>query len=414
MSEEPRRTASTSPRAERVVSALTQPFVRFVELESSSSLLLLVATLGALGLANSPWAAAYDHLLHLPVAGSIGVFRLELSLHHFVNDVLMSVFFFLVGMEIKRELVRGELSSTGRAMLPVAGALGGMVAPAALYAALHADGAALRGWGIPMATDIAFAMAALSIFGRRVAAPLQVFLLALAIVDDIGAVLVIAVFYTEQLALPWLGAALLGLGAMHFLKRGGVASYGVYFVLGALVWYATYRSGVHATIAGVAIGLLTPAWPLRGHERSPIDDLEHRLHAWVANVIMPIFAFCNAGVTVDASVVGDPLAMRVALAVALGLVVGKPIGVTAFGWLAVRMGVAELPRGISWAQVAAVGALAGIGFTVALFVASLAFGESVLNAGAKLGVLGGSVLATLIGIVLLVRSLPSGIDQESS
>jgi NhaA family Na+:H+ antiporter len=387
---------------------LSAAFARFVALESASTILLLLATVVALALANSPLHDAYEHLLHLPLSLGIGSFELELSLQHFVNDVLMAIFFFVVGMEIKRELVLGELSSPSRAALPVFGALGGMLVPAAIYAALHMGGPAAGGWGIPMATDIAFAVAALGVFGSRVSPGLKIFLLALAIVDDIGAVLVIAVFYAKELAPMWGGVALLGLAASVLLGRAGVRSYGVYVLVGVLVWYATFRFGVHATIAGVTLGLLTPARPDPGHDHAPVDDLMHRLHPWVAFAIMPIFALCNAGVRLDATSLGDPLAQRVALGVALGLLIGKPVGVTLLAWLAVRSGVAQLPRGATWAQVTGVGLLAGIGFTMALFIAALAFeGSPVLVAGAKIGILVASILATGLGLALLGRVLPA-------
>jgi NhaA family Na+:H+ antiporter len=380
-------------------------FERFAALESASTLLLLAATFGALALANSPLHDAYEHALHLPLRLGVGAFELELSLAHFVNDALMAVFFFVVGLEIKRELVVGELSSPVRAALPVFGALGGMIAPAAIYAALHWNGPALHGWGIPMATDIAFAVAALRVFGSRVPPALVIFLLALAIADDIGAVAVIAIFYTDDLSLAWLFTAAAGLALCKLLERSGIRSYGVYALVGLFVWYATYRSGVHATIAGVALGLLTPARPDEDEKHAPVEVLEHALQKWVGFAILPIFALANAGVTLDASSLGDPLAQHVAAGVALGLLVGKPLGITAFAWLAVRAGWAELPRGVGWAEIAGTGVLAGIGFTVALFIAALAFGEGALQAGAKIGVLGASAIATGLGIGILSRTL---------
>jgi Na+:H+ antiporter, NhaA family len=367
--------------------------------DARGPLLLLAATIAALALANSPLAGAYEHALHWLLPGG-------LSLQHFVNDALMAVFFFVVGLEIKRELVIGELSSPSRAAFPAFAALGGMLVPAGLYAALHAGGPGLRGWGIPMATDIAFAVAALGVFGTRATPALRVFLLALAIVDDIGAVLVIALFYSSHVALVWLGAALGGLALCAALGRAGVRSYGVYTVVGAAIWYATFRSGVHAAIAGVALGLLTPARPLAGQTQSPIDEIEHRLHGWVAVAILPLFALCNAGVTLDPAHLGDPLAQRVAAGVALGLLVGKPIGITLLAWLAVRLRVAELPRGTSWGEIVGVGFLAGIGFTVALFIAALAFDEGPLVAGAKVGILAASAVATLLGVAVLSKRLP--------
>jgi NhaA family Na+:H+ antiporter len=435
----------------RLISRLTGPFERFLELEASSTILLLAATVIALAWANSPWAASYEHLLHVPLAARIGSWELELSLHHFVNDALMGLFFFVVGLEIKRELAIGELSSLRRALLPVVAAVGGMVVPAGIYASFHWGGDALRGWGIPMATDIAFAVAALSVFAARVPSGLKVFLLALAIADDIGAVTVIALFYTEDLSVPWLGAAAAGLAFTWGLNVAGVRAYSVYFLVGGLVWLATYFSGVHATIAAVALGFLTPARPLDplaarrdyvqsglrvlerfgdllegdadhgGHTRhvlarrvsraaratlSPLDELTNLLHPWVAFFIMPVFALANAGVRIDASTLAEPVPLRVALGVALGLVVGKPIGITLFAWAAVKAGWCELPRGVTWPQVVGAGLLAGIGFTVALFVASLAFTTPAWVAGSKVGILAGSLLAAVLGLGLLARTLP--------
>jgi NhaA family Na+:H+ antiporter len=394
---------SARPRAAQRLSAA---FRRFFALEAASTILLLVATVAALALANSPLRDAYEHALHLPLALRAGSFVFELSLGHFVNDALMAVFFFVVGMEIKRELVLGELSSPRRAALPVFGALGGMVAPAGIYASIHWGGPALHGWGIPMATDIAFAVAALGTFGARVPPGLKIFLLALAIADDIGAVAVIALFYTAELAPLGLVVACAGLVACVLLARVGVRSYGVYLLVGALVWYATLQSGVHATIGGVLLGLLTPARPDEGAEHAPVDELVHRLHPWVAFGVMPVFALCNAGVAFDAASLGDLEAQRVALGVALGLLLGKPVGITCFAWLAVRLGVAELPRGVGWFQIVGAGLLAGIGFTVALFIAALAFSEPNLVSGAKVGILAASLLATIGGAALLARALP--------
>jgi NhaA family Na+:H+ antiporter len=394
-----------SPRP-RAAQRLSEAFSRFFALEASSTILLLIATVAALVLANSPLRDAYEHFLHLPLSLRVGSFVFELSLGHFVNDALMAVFFFVVGMEIKRELVLGELSSPRRAALPVFGALGGMIAPAGIYATLHWGGPAIHGWGIPMATDIAFAVAALGIFGARVPSGLKIFLLALAIADDIGAVAVIAMFYTADLAPLGLVVAFGGLAICVLLARLGVRSYSPYLLVGGVVWYATLQSGVHATIGGVLLGLLTPARPAEGQEHAPVDDLVHRLHPWVAYAIMPIFALCNAGVALDAASLGDPEAQRVALGVALGLLIGKPVGITLFAWLAVRLGVAELPRGVGWFQIVGAGLLAGIGFTVALFIAALAFSEPQLVSGAKVGILAASLLATLGGAALLAKALP--------
>jgi NhaA family Na+:H+ antiporter len=433
---------------------LARPLRRFLAIEAASSALLLAATLAALAVANSPWREGWAHFWHQRIAIEIGGFELALSLGHWVNDALMAIFFFVVGLEIKRELTVGELASRERAMLPVFGALGGMVAPALIYLMLQPGGAAAAGWGIPMATDIAFAVAALAILGPRVSPGLKIFLLALAIVDDLGAVTVIAVFYTDEIRLPALLAALLGLGLVYAMRRAGVRAYSPYFVLGAAVWLATLGSGVHATVAGVMLGLLTPVHALgeretlmtrlrenveeafdriggNGHEQrpepvlqrvrdlsleaqSPVEYLTHRLHPWVAFVVMPVFALANAGVALDATTLGDPAGLRVALAVALGLLIGKPLGIALFALVAVRLGLAALPAGVGAGALFGAGLLGGIGFTMALFITALAFGEGLLASAAKVGVLLASVIACLAGLALLSRVLPRPPASRSS
>jgi NhaA family Na+:H+ antiporter len=434
------------PLAERIA----RPFVQFMELEIGSALVLLAMTVLALAWANSPFAHTYEHLLHEKVGFVFGEHALKLSVHHWINDGLMAIFFFLVGMEIKREMVMGDLSTRARAMLPVMAALGGMVVPAGIYAAFHAGGPASHGWGIPMATDIAFAVAAMSVLGSRVPSPLKVFLLALAIADDLGAVLVIAVFYTESIHLGALGMAGLTLALVVAMNYAGVRAFLAYWIVGAVVWFFTHESGVHATIAGVALGLITPAWPdphrkhnlidrareslehLReyvtrdrddhgGHRRhhavvqlqdatraslSPLDYLTNRLERAVLFVVMPLFALANAGVHLEASTLADPLAMRVAVAVALGLLVGKPVGITLFAWLSVRIGLATMPKGVNLLALFATGMLAGIGFTVALFISALAFKDPVVTAGSKVGILVGSTVACVVGLAALNRALP--------
>ena len=399
---------STDARPATLADRLAVPFQRFLAIEAASTILLLAATIAALAWANSPWAASYAALWHTKLAVSLGPATLALSLEHWVNDGLMVLFFFLVGMEIKHELVDGELSTRERAMLPVFGALGGMVAPAALYAALHAGGPALSGWGVPMATDIAFAVAALAVFGSRVPPGLKVFLLALAIVDDLGAVAVIAIFYSEGLALAALGAAGAGLALVVGLRAAGVRATGVYWIVGAGVWLATLHSGVHATVAGVLLGFLTPAHAQdpAADARPPLEQLTAALHPWSAFVVMPVFALANAGVALDPAALADPLARRVAQGVALGLFVGKPLGVLLSSWLAVRLGLAALPTGVGFSHLLGAGLLAGIGFTMALFLTALAFEDPALAAASKLGVMGASVLAAACGIALLARVLP--------
>ena len=399
-------------RTSMLADRLAAPFVRFLAIEAASTILLLFAALAALVWANFPWSESYQHFWHTPLGIAFGRHELSLSLEQWVNDGLMALFFVLVGMEIKHELVHGELSSRERAMLPLCGALGGMLVPAAIYASLHAGGPALAGWGVPMATDIAFAVGALTVFGRRVPPGLKVFLLALAIVDDLGAVSVIALFYTHDVslgALAWAGGGiLLVLG----LQRAGVRSYPVYWIAGIAIWLATLESGIHATVAGVLLGLLTPTRvvePASGAEFSPIEQLTRALHPWSAFVVLPIFALASAGVVIDAAALRDPLASRVTLAVALGLLVGKPLGITLFSWLAVKSGLAVLPPGVGWGAIFGAGILGGVGFTMALFITTLAFEAPGLAAASKLGVIGASVVAAGLGMGCLARVLPRGV-----
>lgn len=456
--EAPAMTDVPVPPPPKLAQRIARPFVRFMELETGSAALLLLMTVIALFWANSPFAHSYEHLLHEPVAFAFGDHAISLSVHHWINDGLMAIFFFLVGMEIKREMVMGDLSTRTRAMLPVLAAVGGMVFPAGIYAAFLWGTPAIRGWGIPMATDIAFAVAAMSVLGSRVPSSLKVFLLALAIADDLGAVLVIAIFYTETIHLGALAWAVAFLGGIVAMNKAGVRSFPAYWVAGAIVWFFTHESGVHATIAGVALGLITPAWPdperqrsivdrgrdaldhLRewvtrdhedpgGHKRhhavvtlqdasrdslSPLDYLANRLERPVLFVIMPLFALANAGVALQTETLANPVARQVAIAVALGLMLGKPVGVTLFSWGAVRVGLAEMPRGVSLGAIFATGMLAGIGFTVALFIAALSFDDAATTAGAKVGILIGSLLACVIGLVALGRALPAGGASDSA
>jgi len=394
--------------------------------------------------ANSPWAQSYDALWNTPVVIGLGGLGLAKPLVLWVNDGLMAVFFFVVGLEIKREVLVGELRAPRRAVLPAAAALGGMIVPATIYLALNLDGPGSHGWGIPMATDIAFAIGALALLGSRVPIGLKVFLTALAIVDDLGAVLVIALFYTANLDLTVLGIGLAIFGVMALLAVLRVRWVGLYMLLGVGLWVALLQSGVHATVAGVLAALTIPstaridAGRFRGrvrelldrfevldidpgahrllpeqqevvyglatlveHVESPLHRLEHALHPWVTFAIMPIFALANAGVSIDASLAEVAL-HPVTLGVVLGLVVGKLVGVLGFAWLAAATGVAELPAGATWRQMTGVAMLAGIGFTMSLFIASLAFGDSPLLDNAKVGILGASALAGLLGSLLLV------------
>lgn len=415
---------------------LVGPLARFLHVESASGVVLLACAGLSLALANSPAAAWWEHLWHTPVALEVGALKLAGDLGHFVvNDVLMTVFFFVVGLEIKRELVAGELRDPRKAALPVAAALGGMLVPALIYFALRRGEPDERGWGIPMATDIAFVVGVMALLGKRVPVGLKVMLLSLAIADDIGAVVVIAVFYSTGLSGAMLAAAAAGVVVVAVLTRLGVRSVGVYTVVGVLVWLAMQRSGAHPTIAGVVFGLLTPssAWvgeaALKksvatlharledadvhpdGPEReavayalresvSPLERLERHLHPWVGFVIMPLFALANAGVAVHPAALLSP----VALAVAAGLFVGKPVGVVLFSWLAVRTGLARLPTGVTWPVLLGGGFLAGIGFTMSLFVAGLALDGDLLAAG-KIGTLCGSGASAAVGAAVLVAVL---------
>ena len=371
---------------------------KFLALESASSILLALATLLALFLANSSLHEAYEQVLRFSLYG--------LTVHHWINDGLMTIFFFVVGMEIKNELAVGELSSTRKAALPMVAALGGMVVPALVYVIFNTRGSELRGWGIPMATDIAFAVGVLSLFGKRVPLALKVFLLALAIVDDLGAVLVIALFYTQEIS----GLFLAGSASIFILvtlaRLWGVRSTLPYWVLGSLAWYCCLRSGVHATVAGVILGFLTPVslGERSGKVRSPLRDLVHTLHPAVNFGIMPIFALANAGVDLRSLGLAD-LLHPVSTGVGLGLFLGKPIGIALFSFLATAFGLGELPKGVRWTQLLGVGALGGIGFTMALFISSLALPPE-MEIYSKAGILGGSILAALVGALVLSFALP--------
>lgn len=406
---------------------------RFLETEASGGVVLLGATVVALVWANSPWSSSYRSLWSTEVALSLGRHVLAEDLRHWVNDALMTVFFFVVGLEIKRELVRGDLRDRRVAALPVAAAVGGMVVPAGLYLLVTAGGTGTHGWGIPMATDIAFAVAVVGLLGPRVPPPLKLFLLTLAIVDDIGAILVIALFYADAIRPVFLGAAAALLGVMLLLRWAGVVRVAPYVVLGCGVWLATQASGVHATIAGVVLGLLAPAqaftaaavarqWAedlsdepspaeleamtrLASTTVSPAERLEHLLHPWTSFLVVPLFAVANAGVRLRADAVDAPGAIAVAVGVVVGLVVGKTIGITAAVWLAVRTGLARLPEGTTWPMLVGLATIAGMGFTVSLFITELAFGEGPLQDAGKIGVLAASALAAVVGAAVLRRAV---------
>lgn len=352
-----------------------------------TGLILIIVTIVSMLWANSHAHELYEQFLHLPLLG--------MSLQHVVNDGLMVIFFYFVGLEIKKELLFGELSSRTKAALPIAAALGGMIVPALIYAYFNHDSPAHRGWGIPMATDIAFAVGILSLLGNKVPTSLKVFLLALAIVDDLGAILVIAFFYTENIMMIALGLATVGLLLIWWLQRMKVKPSWIYISLGVLVWFAIFKSGVHATIAGVLLGFVT------GKNKKGLEDLLHRLEPAVNYAIMPIFALTNAGVRIEGVNGAELWTNTVFLGVLLGLVVGKPLGVLGFSFIATKLRWAQLPRGSNWMQIGAVGCLAGIGFTMALFIGNLALGGSAYEIDAKLGILVASFIASAIGLIWL-------------
>lgn len=422
--------------ATKTAASANRPFLDFVRSASFSGFVLMAAAASAFCWANSPWAASYFALLEMPIDLGVGDWRLEKTLLHLVNDFLMAIFFLLVGLEIKREFFVGELSNPKARSLPVAAALGGMVVPALCYLVFNASGPGSRGWGIPMATDIAFALGVLALLGSRVPIGLKVFLTALAIVDDLGAVVVIALFYTAQIGWSELGISLALCAAAAIYGWRGGRQRKVYLLIGLVAWYFMLKSGVHATVAGVLIALTVPmsrlVEPIQLRQKvqalfsqpnqlddaqddlhaihrlvrraqSPLHELEHALHPWVSYAIVPIFAFLNAGFALGPV----ELTASVSLGAFWGLLVGKPLGIFGAAWLTVKAGWAQLPDRTNWAALLGAGLLGGIGFTMSLFVAALAFGENDLAAEAKLGVFTASILAAIAGSWLLRRCLPA-------
>ena len=378
---------------------------RLFQHEAAGGVLLMLAAIVALILDNSPLDWLYDSLLSVPMAIQIGALAIDKPLLLWINDGLMAVFFFLVGLEIKRELLVGRLSSWNQASLPALAALGGMLVPALIYLALNGGpGGAPEGWAIPAATDIAFALGVLALLGRLVPTELKIFLLALAILDDLGAILVIALFYTADLSIASLAIAAVCTTALVALNRTGVRRIAPYLLIGLVMWVCVLKSGVHATLAGVLIAFTIPLRGGTAHTTSPLVRLEHGLHPWVAFAVMPLFAFANAGVHLDGLAPGDLLA-PVPLGIALGLFLGKQIGVFGFAWLGVRLGLARLPAGVGWIELYGAGLLAGIGFTMSLFIGTLAFDNVEQAAAVRLGVLSGSLLSGVSGYLLLRWSL---------
>lgn len=422
----------------RVPRVVLQPLQSFLATEAAGGVLLLIATAVALVWANSPWQGSYERLWQTQLTIGLGRWELSDDLAHWVSDGLMTLFFLVVGLEIKREVLTGELRDPRAAIVPVVAAIGGMVVPALVFLAIVGDGDGRSGWGIPMATDIAFAVGVLTLVARSAPASLKPFLLTLAIVDDIGAVVVIAIFYSSGVSVEPLLIAVAGCAVIVLLQRIHVRAAVAYVFLGVVVWVATFESGVHPTIAGVALGLLTPAVPfqrphtvsqeahrvadetvdvpippdadaaswlylaeLSREAVSPLARVESILHPWVSFVIVPLFALANAGVDLSVGALSDAATSPVVLGIIVGLVVGKPLGITIATAIAIRTGLGRFPAGAAWRDVVGVGAVAGIGFTISLLITDLAFAGSALEEGAKLGILVASVLAGAIGAIVL-------------
>jgi len=435
--------ATVRPAPPPALRPLVRPLQEFLSTEAASGALLLAAALAALVWANWPGSHSYEEFWGAHVDLNLNLVRLDLSLQQWVNDGLMAVFFFVVGLEIKRELLKGELAEPRKAALPVTAALGGMIVPALVYLAFNAGREGEHGWGIPMATDIAFAVGVLALLGPRVPVALKVFLLALAIADDLGAIAVIAIFYSDHIEPGWLDAAVGLLIATGVLGQLGVRSLLVYVAAGLAAWLAVHESGVHATVAGVALGLLTPASAYFGkgaveariadlaadlrrgeaegtpagdelggaalrdleelsRESQPVlDRIEHALHPWTSFAIVPVFALANAGVELGGGAVRDAASSPISAGVALGLIAGKPAGILLFSFAAVRAGIGSLPEGVRWPMLAGAAMIAGIGFTVSLFISDLAFDGAQQIADAKIGILAGSLVIGAAGYAAL-------------
>ena len=384
---------------------MVQLIQRFLKLESAGGILLLFSAAVAMLLANSPLSSQYNDFLNLPVSLQIGSFSINKTLIHWINDGFMAVFFVLVGMEVKKELFEGTLSSYRQAIFPAIAAVGGMIVPALVYWFItKQDPSLANGWAIPMATDIAFALGIMALLSKQVPLPLKIFLLALAIIDDLGAIVVIALFFSHELSVQALIFSGISILTLVLLNHFRVSALCAYMVIGAILWASVLKSGVHATLAGVIIGFCIPLKGKKGER--PLHDFEHILAPWSSFVILPLFAFANAGVSfdgIDVSMISSPLL----LAIACGLIIGKPVGVFGFSYISVKFGLAKLPDGINFKQIFAVAVLCGIGFTMSMFLASLAFdadaGESV-NTLSRLGILLGSTVSATLGYLFLKQT----------
>ncbi len=413
-----------------------RPVRNFLRIEAAGGILLLLATIIALVWANSPWSDLYHEILETHIKLQFGDFLLlDEPIELWINDALMAIFFFVVGLEIKRELAVGYLRDPRAAALPAIAAIGGMVAPALIYIAFNPSSPGFDGWGIPMATDIAFALGVVSLLGNRVPSVMKVFLLTLAIVDDIGAIAVIAIFYTDKFSTGWFLVAVLSIGVVVVMRLVKIWWIPAYVLVGSFVWLAVFESGIHATIAGVILGLLAPALPLKREmtedeevvrlamqggasavvvrrasfelkeQISVVERLENALHPYTSYLIIPIFALSNAGVELSSETINAAITAPITLGVTFGLVVGKIVGVSAATFLAVKLGIATLPRGATWTHVVGLSAMAGIGFTVSLFITGLAFGDAqLLTDEARIGILTASAIAAIIGTLILLRA----------
>jgi len=380
----------------------------FIEKESAAGILLIFATLLALLLSNTLMSPLYEYFLHIPVEIRVGPLHLNKSLYHWVNDGLMAVFFLLIGLEVKREALEGHLSSLRQVSLPAIAAIGGMLVPAAIYLAFNSNNPiAVNGWAIPTATDIAFALGILSLLGKRVPVSLKIFLMALAIIDDLGAIVIIAIFYTTDLSMLSIVVALVSILALIALNMFGVTKKAAYFIVGIILWVSVLKSGVHATLAGVALAFTIPlnAKDENNQPISPLKDIEHGLHFWVAFFILPLFAFVNAGVNIT-EISLQQMSGSVPMGIMLGLFIGKQLGVFGFSWLAIKLKLAELPKDSNWLQLYGVSLLTGIGFTMSLFIVSLAFEDDhIFQYTDKLAILVGSFMSGFIGYLVLKNSL---------
>ena len=387
-----------------MIKTLSKPFKWFFKLEAASGLVLLIAAIIALVISNSNFSELYFGTLEQYLFIGINNFGLKLSVHHWINDLLMAIFFFFVTLEIKREFIQGELSNLKKALLPIIGAVGGMVIPALVYVAINfGNTETLNGWAIPSATDIAFSLGILSLLGSRVPISLKIFLTALAIIDDLGAILIIAFFYSGDLSISYLSLILISYIFLLILNKYGVKKFVPYFIIGAFMWYFTFKSGIHATIAGVLLASTIPH-RVKDKDYSLLIKLEHAISPYVAFLIMPIFAFANAGVSLEGLSL-SALLLPVPLGILLGLFIGKQVGVMIFSFVAVKLGVAQMPDNANWLTIYGVSVLTGIGFTMSLFVGNLAFAENIQYIdGVKIGVLAGSLLSTLFGYFILLFS----------